>query len=76
MHYEIDAKAPLPPVRRTRSAQHVWGALTDILRVLAIGQSTLIPATQQTSVTKSAQRLGIVCTTKREGDNVRVWRIQ
>jgi hypothetical protein len=67
MNLKIEKGVPLPTVNT---------GLTATIRILEIGDSFLIPlsATARSNVAVTAKRIGVKVVTRKDGDNIRVWR--
>ncbi len=69
---EIQKNVPLPESRVKRSG------ITQTIRSLAVGDSFTLSYTKEAAkpIYRYGQRTGVKLATRREGDQLRVWRVE
>lgn len=71
---EIEQNIPIPPDNRLAYPKHP--NYTDVMRELKVGDSFLTHAPKRYSFSTYAKRAGIKITTRRSGEEIRIWRIE
>lgn len=65
----LEKNVPLPPSKRGRTL------LRPQMSLMKVDES-FVTSHSNTAVHRIAQKLGITCETRQEGDKIRVWRVK
>ena len=69
---EIESNVPVPAGAGKHGRHPIW---QETFAKMAVGNSFVVPYQNSGRFFQAAQALGMQCATRREGDNLRVWRI-